>query len=209
MTIENLTINWLARYAGINDCFSQNNVNYIDPDGIPRIGSTADVVNAFYVAHLIGKDDVIIISNTNYSQIKVINKNQDITLKDLGTVYAIENYCYIDCLEVVCENICIGTDLYSQKCVNGECITDQLIEQNSLSCGYIPPDPCENVICENICIGTDLYSQKCVNGECITDQLLESNSLSCSFEKVSKFPFFLGLGGVLVWLLSQDKENNK
>ena len=80
------------------------------------------------------------------------------------------------CEGVVCENVCIGTDLWSQKCVNGLCVADQLLESNSLSCGY---DPCEGIVCSNICVGDDLWSQKCVNGLCAPDQLLESNSLSC------------------------------
>ena len=77
-----------------------------------------------------------------------------------------------------CPNICINKDLYSQKYVNGNCVTDALIERNSEECGF---DPCENVTCDDVCIGTDLYSQKCVDGKCITDQLLESNSLSCEY----------------------------
>lgn len=142
MTIENITINWLARHAGIGDCFAFDGVNYNDPDGMPRIGSTADVLNAFYVAHLVGKDDVTIISGTNYTQLKVINKDQDINLDDVGTVYDITDYCYIDCLEIVCDNICVEVDLYSQKCnpLTGICETDQLIEANSLSCDYVPPE---------------------------------------------------------------------
>ena len=44
------------------------------------------------------------------------------------------------CAEIVCDNICIDYNLYSQKCVNGECVPDQLIEENSSSCGYIPPE---------------------------------------------------------------------
>ena len=84
------------------------------------------------------------------------------------------------CYGVVCPNVCIGTDLYSQKCdpTTGNCITDQLLEKDSLTCGF---DPCANVVCENVCIGTDLYSQKCDpnTGNCITDQLIESNSSQC------------------------------
>lgn len=46
------------------------------------------------------------------------------------------------CATVQCDpTVCIGYDLYSQKCVNGECVPDQLIEQNSEQCGYTPPPP--------------------------------------------------------------------
>ena len=90
------------------------------------------------------------------------------------------------CKDVVCPNVCIGTDLYSQKCdpATGNCVTDQLIEINSITCGYVPPDPCEGVICEDVCIGTDLYSQKCdpATGNCVTDQLIESNSVTCGYD---------------------------
>ena len=209
MTIENLTINWLSRYAGIDDCFAQEGINYNDPDGIARIGSTADVLNAFFVAHLIGKDDVIIISNTNYSQLKNINKNQDINLDDVGTVYEIENYCYIDCLEVICPNVCDGYDLYSQICVDGVCETDSLIESNSPSCGYVPPDPCEGIECPDFCDGTTRYfNGVCVDGECTYD--VEEKSVDCGYiESIEKssFPWwFLGLIAILQQIASNEEN---
>lgn len=42
------------------------------------------------------------------------------------------------CEGVVCGNVCIGNDLWSQVCdpVTGNCVVDQLIEQNSKSCDY-------------------------------------------------------------------------
>ena len=83
------------------------------------------------------------------------------------------------CEGVVCDNICIGKDLWSQKCEGGSCVPDQLIESNSVACGY---DPCEGVVCDNICIGNDLWSQKCVDGSCVPDQLIESNSISCGYD---------------------------
>ena len=83
------------------------------------------------------------------------------------------------CEGIVCSNICVGDNLWSQKCVNGLCVADQLLESNSLSCGY---DPCEGIVCGNICVDKDLWSQKCVNGLCVADQLLESNSLSCGYD---------------------------
>ena len=83
------------------------------------------------------------------------------------------------CEGVVCDNVCIGLDLWSRKCVEGDCIPDQLLESNSVTCGY---DPCAGVVCDNICIGIDLWSQKCVEGDCIPDQLLESNSSACDYD---------------------------
>ena len=49
------------------------------------------------------------------------------------------------CAGVVCEDICIGADKYSQVCAKegvdaGNCILGTLIEENSVECGYVPPD---------------------------------------------------------------------
>ena len=115
------------------------------------------------------------------------------------------------CEDVVCEDVCIGVDLYSQKCdpATGNCITDQLIESNSLSCGYVPPDLCEDVVCEDVFIGVDLYSQKCdpATGNCITDQLIESNSLSCGYVPPDELPetpinIYIIIGGAAFVLLA-------
>lgn len=85
---------WLATNAGISTpsigggfCFSSTGINYTDPDGIARIGSTGDVLNAFVVAHMVGKDAVIIIAATNYTQLKVINEGNDATVDDVAFVY--------------------------------------------------------------------------------------------------------------------------
>lgn len=79
--------NWLAANAGVGSCFAATGINYTDPDGIARTGSTGDVLNAFVVAHLVGKDAVIIIAGTNYTQLKVINEGNDATIEDVGFVY--------------------------------------------------------------------------------------------------------------------------
>lgn len=51
-------------------------------------------------------------------------------------------YSTIDpCAGITCPNTCDGTSLYSQKCVNGHCVKDALIESNSPTCGYTPPAP--------------------------------------------------------------------
>lgn len=78
---------WLAVNAGIGGCYSPGSINYTDPDGIARQGSTGDVLNAFTVAHLVGKDEAVIIANTNYSQLKTINGNTDLTITDVAFVY--------------------------------------------------------------------------------------------------------------------------
>ena len=43
------------------------------------------------------------------------------------------------CAGVTCPNKCTGYDLYSQKCANGACVNDALIEHNSATCGYVAP----------------------------------------------------------------------
>lgn len=93
--------NWLAQYAGINNCFSSSGISYNDPDGISHTGSTGDVVNAFYVANFLGKKDVNIINNTNYNTVKTINGNNDITNDDVKFAYDNDGnpsneakYCY-------------------------------------------------------------------------------------------------------------------
>ena len=88
------------------------------------------------------------------------------------------NICVDQCEGVICDNICQGNDIWSQKCVSGNCVLDKLIQQNSITCGY---DPCDGVVCDNICQGNDLWSQICdpETGVCKVDQLLESNSATC------------------------------
>jgi putative hemolysin len=44
------------------------------------------------------------------------------------------------CIGIYCPDKCDGTSLYSQKCVNGVCVNDALIEANSTTCGYVPSD---------------------------------------------------------------------
>ena len=47
------------------------------------------------------------------------------------------------CAGVTCPNKCSGYDLYSQKCANGACVNDTLIEHNSATCGYVAPTPAQ------------------------------------------------------------------
>jgi len=82
------------------------------------------------------------------------------------------------CEGVTCPPVCEGDDLWSQKCVDGVCVVDELVEANSTLCGY---DPCSGVVCNDICKDHDLWSQKCVDGECVVDELVETNSTLCGF----------------------------
>ena len=42
------------------------------------------------------------------------------------------------CFDVTCEDKCIDTDLYTQRCIDGNCIPNLLVEMNSSKCGYEP-----------------------------------------------------------------------
>ena len=110
------------------------------------------------------------------------------------------------CEGVVCENICLGADLYSQKCVDGFCVTDQLIERNSVNC---VSDPCAGVVCSNTCVGDDLWSRRCdpATGQCVLDQLIQSDSINCKIPDVipsddSTINTYLILGGLGIVALS-------
>jgi hypothetical protein len=83
------------------------------------------------------------------------------------------------CKGVTCGTVCRGYDLWSQKCVDGSCVDDRIVEANSRQCGY---DPCDGVVCNDYCKGYDLWSQKCVDGVCVDDYLIEADSAQCGFD---------------------------
>lgn len=85
------------------------------------------------------------------------------------------------CKNVTCGTVCVGVNLWEQKCVKGECIDNRVIELNSPQCGYTP---CEELVCNNECYGTELWKMKCVNGKCVLDSLIERFSTECGV----KFP---------------------
>jgi len=84
------------------------------------------------------------------------------------------------CRDVNCPiTVCRGYDLWTQICVNGECVDYLLAEANSPQCGY---DPCTGVECDNTCEGYDLWTQMCENGECAPSSLIEANSTQCGYD---------------------------
>ncbi len=87
MAINIAVKNWLAQNAGSSNCFASSGIAYRDPDGVGHTGGTGDVLNAFYVAHLVGLDTAIIIASTNYNGIKATNGNADIILADVTWAY--------------------------------------------------------------------------------------------------------------------------
>ena len=70
------------------------------------------------------------------------------------------------CERVVCDDICIGTDRFSQKCVDGKCITNTLIEGKSSQCGYIfgdiSFDKTKYIVTDTIIISWSHFSE--ING---------------------------------------------
>ena len=78
---------WLATYAGEAGCFQPEGIDYTDADGVAHTGSTGDVANALYVAHLVGKDDAVIVRGRTYNDFKAANGGNDLTLDDVDWVY--------------------------------------------------------------------------------------------------------------------------
>jgi len=97
MTLSTNGKNWLAQNAGSGNCFTTGGVSYTDADGIARVGSTGDVVNAFYTAHSVNKDTATIIAATSYNGFRAINGG-DLVMGDVGDAYGMESgatqYCY-------------------------------------------------------------------------------------------------------------------
>lgn len=116
------------------------------------------------------------------------------------------------CEDVVCPNVCIGVDLYSQVCdpTTGNCVPDQLIESNSAVCDY---DPCEDVVCDDFCDGTTrYYNGVCdpVTGECLYD--IEANSEICGYVPPEEPPetsiiTYVIIGGVSLAILALSARN--
>ncbi len=86
-TLTTAAKDWLAINAGIGNCFSATGITFTDSSGVSHTGGTGDVVNAFFVAHLVGQDSGIIIANTNYTSFKAINGEIDIVMDDVGFAY--------------------------------------------------------------------------------------------------------------------------
>ncbi|MCC7573113.1 MAG: hypothetical protein KO464_06960 [Candidatus Methanofastidiosum sp.] len=82
------------------------------------------------------------------------------------------------CENINCPDKCIGNELWSQVCVNGECKDFKRIDQCAEYCGC-KEDLCKAISCNYKCIDDDLWSYKCVNGICIKDQLVEECTTEC------------------------------
>lgn len=83
--------NWLAINAGVNigltNCFASSGVSYQDADGFAHTGSTGEVLNAFFVGHMVGKDTAVIIAGMDYTGFKAINGGTDVGFDDVQFAY--------------------------------------------------------------------------------------------------------------------------
>jgi len=112
MTLTDNTKKWLTLNAGTGQlpdytaCFVGSGLTYTDGDGVSHSNArTGDVVNAFQTAGELGKENAIIIANTTYTQLKVINDNMDITFPaDIQWVY--ENDGGTGSIATYCTNVC-------------------------------------------------------------------------------------------------------
>ena len=88
------------------------------------------------------------------------------------------------CEGIVCPDICVGTNLYSQVCnpYTGKCEQSTIVKENAEECGYEP-------ICDTAhqnkdhCFGYDLY--KCSDGKWI---LVFHNAPECGFDYMAIKP---------------------
>ena len=84
---------WLAVNAGTNNCFASTGIWYSDLEGKWRYGGTGSVMSMFYVAHMVGKEDVGITWGKTYTDMKALNNNVDFTINDVK--WTLQNkYCY-------------------------------------------------------------------------------------------------------------------
>lgn len=76
--------------------------------------------------------------------------------------YFIVNYGPPDlCFEVETPDICIGYDLWSQKCIDGDVSKDQILEEKSTGCGYIcTTGETKSYPCTD---GTPIITQRCID----------------------------------------------
>lgn len=119
--------NWLAINAGVGNCFASSGVTYADPDGFMHTEWTSQVVNAFYTAGTIGKENAIIIAGTNYTGFIAINGGNLLDLADVTWAFNNDGLHNSD-----------GHVGVQQYCVPPAHIVSTVLNVNS-ACS---PDPC-------------------------------------------------------------------
>ena len=97
MTLTDNGKDWLARNAGVNNCFASSGVSYKDLEGNSHTGSTTDVAAMLVVAMLVGETTKEIVNGKSYDDFKSANGGYDIDIEDVGTVYDLQEaptpYC--------------------------------------------------------------------------------------------------------------------
>lgn len=84
-----------------------------------------------YFVSLYGHCDILIVGGKNESA----RRKASLSLINWLDSQAMKNPCD----EISCPNRkCYGYDLWSIRCVDGECVQDYIIEENSKECGYGP-----------------------------------------------------------------------
>ncbi|KYC44670.1 MAG: hypothetical protein APG10_01547 [Candidatus Methanofastidiosum methylothiophilum] len=109
------------------------------------------------------------------------------------------------CENINCPDKCIGNELWSQICVEGDCIDFKRIDQCAEYCGC-KVDLCKAISCNNKCIGNDLWAYKCVNGICIQDKLIEecNKECGCKSELVIR-----EIQPIETWIFNDPKDTSK
>jgi len=89
MTLTDNGKDWLARNAGVNNCFASSGVSYKDLEGNSHTGSTTDVAAMLVVAALLGYPYTTkeIVNGKTYDDFKSANGDYDLEIDDVGTVY--------------------------------------------------------------------------------------------------------------------------
>jgi len=88
MTLTSGGKDWLARNAGVNNCFASSGVSYKDLEGNWHTGSTTDVAAMLVVAALLGYPYTTkeIVNGKSYEDFKSANGGYDIDIEDVKTV---------------------------------------------------------------------------------------------------------------------------
>ena len=90
---------WLARNAGVGNCFASSGVSYKDLEGNWHTGSTTDVAAMLVVAGLLGYPYTTkeIVNGKSYADFKSANGGYDLDIEDVRTVYDLQEttppYC--------------------------------------------------------------------------------------------------------------------
>jgi len=98
MTLTNSGKDWLARNAGVNNCFASSGVSYKDLEGNSHTGSTTDVAAMLVVASLLGYPYTTkeIVNGKSYEDFVKAN-GYDLDIEDVKTVCELQEattpYC--------------------------------------------------------------------------------------------------------------------